>query len=79
VPFGMGEELTSLLGVAPTAELSQALKDVFARPKSEASGKDEGPTMKLFLQLVPKAELKDYAEGRKLRRVERSPDFCSGP
>jgi len=35
--------------------------------------------MKLFLQLVPKAELKDYAEGRKLRRVERSPDFCSGP
>ncbi|HRY42675.1 MAG TPA: hypothetical protein P5164_01905 [Thermoanaerobaculia bacterium] len=44
-----------------------------------ASGKYEGPTMKLFLQLVPKAELKDYAQGRKLRRVERSPDFCSGP
>jgi len=79
VPFGMGEELTSLLGVAPTAELSQALIDVLARPKSEASGKVEGRTMKSFFQLLPKAELKDYAEGRKLRRVERSPDYCSGP
>ncbi|MHB8800182.1 MAG: hypothetical protein ACYDBY_17175 [Thermoanaerobaculia bacterium] len=79
VPFGMGEDVTSLLGVAPTAELSQALIDVLARPKPEASGKDEGRTMKSFLQLLPKAELKDYAEGRKLRRVERSPDFCSGP
>ena len=65
--------------VAPTAEMSQALIDVLARPKPEASGKDEGRTMKSFFQLLPKAELKDYAEGRKLRRVERSPDFCSGP
>ncbi len=79
VPFGMGEELTSLLGVAPTAELRQALDDVVARGESEPSGKDEGPTMKSFFQLVPKAELKVYAEGRKLRRVERSPDFCAGP
>ncbi len=35
--------------------------------------------MKSFFQLLPKAELKDYAEGRKLRRVERGQDFCSGP
>ena len=79
VPFGMGEDLTSFRGVVPTAEMSQALIDVLARPKPEASGKDEGRTMKSFFQLLPKAELKDYAEGRKLRRVERSPDFCSGP
>ncbi len=79
VPFGMGGELTSLLGVAPTAELRQALKDVVARAKPEPSGKDEGPTMKALFRLVPEAELKVYAEGRKLRRAERSPDYCSGP
>lgn len=78
-PFGMGEELTSLLGVAPTPELRQALNDVVAGEKSASSGKDEAPAMKSFFQLLPKAELKDYAEGRKLRRVERSPDFCYGP
>lgn len=42
VPFGMGDDLTALLGIVPTAELKVRAQDM------------------------------------KFRRVERSPDFCSG-